>query len=224
VGHGGSLADPPGDQNSIDPGRDSVVNGRVVMPRFVVLVEGHSDRIALETLAHRLGRDLAGDGVEIVPMDGVTNIRAYAARYGPPGLDLPLAGLYDVPQEGYVRRGLAAAGLGEATGAAGLATMGFFGCDTDLEDELLRALGIDAVEAVIDAAGEARSRRLLAGMPAQRGWTREEVVRRFLGSQPGRKARYAELLVDALPLEDVPRPLLDLLAWVTRAGDERPAG
>ena len=67
--------------------------------------------------------------------------------------------------------------------------MGFYGCSTDLEDELIRALGTDGVEAVIDAAGEAQSLRLLAGMPAQRGWTRVAVLRRFLGSRSGRKAR-----------------------------------
>lgn len=184
-------------------------------PRVVVLVEGHSDRIALETLARRLDLDLLGAGVEIVVMDGVTNIRACAARYGPPGLDVPLVGLYDAPQEGYVRRGLAAAGLPEED---------FFACTDDLEDELLRALGVDAVEAVIEAAGEGRSRRLLARMPAQRGWTREAVLRRFLGSQSGRKARYAELLVDALPLADVPAPLSAVLARATGAADVRPAG
>jgi hypothetical protein len=200
------------------------VNGRVVTPRVVVLVEGRSDRVALHTLARRLGHDLAGDGVEIVAMDGVTNIRAYAARYGPPGLDLALAGLYDQPQEAYVRRGLAAAGLTGAQEPDGLGPLGFFGCSCDLEDELVRALGIDAVEEVIETAGEGRSRRLLAGMPAQRGWSREDVVRRFLGSRSGRKARYAELLVEALPLPDVPAPLLGVFAHATGVGAVPPAG
>ncbi|MBZ5739662.1 TOPRIM nucleotidyl transferase/hydrolase domain-containing protein [Nocardioides mangrovi] len=186
----------------------------MVALRVVVLVEGHSDRVAVQTLARRLGRDLAAEGAEIVPMDGVTNIRAFAARYGPPGLDLPMRGLYDAPQEGYVRRGLAAAGLDVALEPDGLTALGFFGCSADLEDELMRALGTDAVEEVIEAAGEGRSRRLLAGMPAQRDWTREEVLRRFVGSQSGRKARYAELLVDALPVADVPLPLLSVLARV----------
>lgn len=74
----------------------------------------------------------------------------------------------------------------------------------DLEDELIRALGVEAVEAVIEAAGEAHSLRLLAGMPAQRDWTREAVLRRFLGVRSGRKARYAALLVEALELGRVP--------------------
>ena len=63
-----------------------------------------------------------------------------------------------------------------------LAEVGFHACDRDLEDELLRAVGPDGAQAVIEAAGEATSLRLLAQMPSQRGWTREEVLRRFLTS------------------------------------------
>ena len=138
------------------------------LPRSVVLVEGASDRVALHTLAGRLGRDLEVEGVRVVAMGGITNTRAFATRYGPRGLGLPLAGLYDAAEEPLLRRGLAAAGLEEALEPHGPERMGFYGCSTDLEDELIRALGTEGVEAVIDAAGEAQSLRLLAGMPAQR--------------------------------------------------------
>ena len=131
-------------------------------------------------------------------MGGITNTRAFATRYGPNGLGLPLAGLYDVGEESVLRRGLAAAGLPGAVEPGGPERLGFYACSSDLEDELIRALGVDGVEAVIAAAGEAQSLRLLTGMPAQRGWTRVEVLRRFLGSQSGRKARYAALFVRAL--------------------------
>jgi hypothetical protein len=189
-------------------------NGPVTAPRTVVLVEGHSDRVALRTLAGRQGRDLVAEGVDVIPMDGVTNTRAFASRYGPGGLGVPLAGLYDRPAETILRRGLAAAGLPEALEPDGPARLGFFACSADLEDELLRALGTPAVEGVIEAAGEAQSLRLLAGMPAQRGWTREAVLKRFLQSQSGRKARYAELFVDALDPDRVPAPLAAVLARV----------
>ena len=183
----------------------------MVTPRAVVLVEGNSDRVALHTLAERRGRDLAAEGVEVVAMGGITNTRAFASHYGPRGLGVPLAGLYDAPEEAKLRHGLAAAGLGAALEPDGLTGLGFYRCSADLEDELIRALGVEAVEAVIEAAGEARSLRLLAGMPAQRGWTREAVIRRFLGSRSGRKARYAELLVDALEPGRVPEPLAAVL-------------
>ena len=187
------------------------------LPRSVVLVEGNSDRVALRTLAERLGRDLDAEGIEVVPMGGITNTRAFATRYGPHGLGLPLAGLYDVGEESVLRRGLAAAGLPDALGPHGPRRLGFYACCSDLEDELIRALGTDGVEAVIEAAGDGQSLRLLAGMPAQRGWPRVAVLRRFLGSQSGRKARYAALFVRALAPGRVPEPLAAVLTRVERA-------
>jgi hypothetical protein len=184
----------------------------VTAPRAVVLVEGHSDRVALHTLARRCGRDLGAEGVEVVAMGGITNVRAFAARFGPQGLGVPIAGLYDTDAEARLRRGLAAAGLDAALEPDGLRGLNFHGCSADLEDELVRALGADAVEAVIAAEGDAHSLQLLAGMPAQRAWTREAVLRRFLGSRAGRKARYAELLVEALEPDRVPEPLAAVLA------------
>lgn len=165
-------------------------------------MEGESDRAALLALAARRGRDLADEGIEVVAMGGITNTRSFATRYGPHGLDVPLAGLYDAADEDKLRRGLAAAGVQPDD---------FFRCTADLEDELIRALGADAVEAVIEAAGETRSLRLLSGMPAQRGWSREQVLRRFIGVRSGRKAKYAVLLVEALPTGREPEPLSALL-------------
>jgi hypothetical protein len=184
----------------------------VATPRVVVLVEGHSDQVALHALARRTGRDLATEGIEVVAMGGITNTRRYAAHYGPPGLGLRLAGLYDEAEESHVRKGLAAAGLTAAEHHGGLADLGFHKCSRDLEDELIRALGLDRAEAVIDGAGELRSLERLAQMPAQRGWARDEVLRRFLGSQSGRKARYAKLFVEALEPGREPPPLVAVLA------------
>jgi len=67
---------------------------------------------------------------------------------------------------------------------------------------------------VIEAAGEAQSLRLLARMPAQRGWPRTAVLRRFLTSRSGRKERYATLLVEALEPDRVPAPLTAVLGRV----------
>lgn len=180
----------------------------------VVLVEGNSDRVALHALARRSGRDLIADGVEVVAMGGITNTRACASHYGPRGLGLTLAGLFDEADEAKLRHGLVRAGLTAAGEPDGLPGIGFYKCSADLEDELIRALGVKAVEGVIEAAGEGRSLRLLAGMPAQRTWTREAVLRRFLGVRSGRKARYAQLLVEALEPGKVPEPLAHVLARV----------
>ncbi len=175
--------------------------------RAAVLVEGDSDRVALLTLARRRGRDLAAEGVEVHAVGGVTNIGAAAAQHGPAGRGLSLAGLYDAPEEDHVRRGLRRAGLGVAPDPDALAWLDFHRCTDDLEDELLRTLGVRGALDVVEAAGEMRSYRLLAQMPAQQGWSGHALLHRFLGVRAGRKARYAELLVDALPLDRVPAPL-----------------
>jgi hypothetical protein len=93
-------------------------------------------------------------------------------------------------------------------------TLGFYACVADLEDELIRALGVDAVEAVIAAKDELHSFRALQKQPAWRGRSRESQLRRFLGSGARRKWQYASLLVDALDLDNMPRPLLGVLSHV----------
>ena len=49
--------------------------------RGVVLVEGTSDRHAIETLARRRGRDLEAEGVTVVPMGGYGNLSPFLERY-----------------------------------------------------------------------------------------------------------------------------------------------
>jgi hypothetical protein len=175
--------------------------------RAVVLVEGFSDRVALETLAARRGRDLGTEGVAVVALRGAGNIRSALGRYGPQGLGVRLAGLCDAGEEGDFGRALAQAGLGSRLGRPEMERLGFFVCVQDLEDELIRALGVAAVQDVVAGQGELRSFRTLQKQPAQRSWTTEAQLRRFLGTHSGRKARYAEALVQALDLERVPRPL-----------------
>ena len=57
-------------------------------------------------------------------MGGVTNTRTFATRYGPHGFDVRLTGLYDAPEEPFVRHGLAAAGLPEANDSKALGGIG----------------------------------------------------------------------------------------------------
>jgi hypothetical protein len=183
--------------------------------RAVVLVEGVSDRVAVETLAVRRERDLGAEGVAVVAIRGAGNIRSALGRYGPQGLGVRLAGLCDAGEEDDFRRALEQAGLGSGLDRPGMERLGFFVCVRDLEDELIRALGAAAVEDVVAAQGELRSFRTLQKQPAQRNWTIEAQLRRFLGTHSGRKARYAEALVQALDLDRAPRPLDLVLARVS---------
>jgi len=180
----------------------------------VVLVEGVSDQRAVEALAVRLGRDLAAERVAVVPIGGSKNIRAYLDRFGPHGLDVHLAGLCDEGEVDDFRRGLERAGLAAGLEVAGMEALGFFVCSADIEDELIRSLGTDAVERVVAAQGELGSFRTLQKQAAQQGRSTEAQLRRFLGSRGGRKIRYGRLLVDALDLARVPRPLERVLAHV----------
>jgi len=180
----------------------------------VVLVEGVSDQRALEALAERRGRNLNGEGVSVVPIGGAQAIGKFLNRFGPQGLDVRLAGLYDAAEEGEFRRGLDRAGLGSDLSRVEMEGLGFYVCVADLEDELIRALGAASVEQVVGAQGELGSFRTLQKQPAWQGRPTEEQLRRFMGSGGRRKIRYARLLVEALDLSQVPRPLERVLAHV----------
>lgn len=185
-----------------------------VAARAVLLVEGISDQRALEALAAHRGRDLGSEGVSVVPIGGAQAIGRFLDRYGPRGLDMRVAGLCDVGEENDFRRGLERGGFGSNLTRAEMESRGFYVCVEDLEDELIRALGIEKVEQIADAEGDLRSFRTLQKQAAWQGRPMQEQLRRWLGSGGSRKIRYARLLVDALDLDRVPRPLERVLAHV----------
>jgi hypothetical protein len=183
-------------------------------PQTVVLVEGSSDQVALQALAERRGRDLAAEAIAVVPMGGAGNIRRFLELFGPRGLAARLAGLCDAGEEADFRRGLEWAGLGSNLRRADMESLGFYVCVADLEDELIRCLGAACVEQVVEAQGELGSFRTFRQQPAWQGQSSQAQLRRFIGTSSGRKARYARLLVDALELTSVPRPLDRVLAHI----------
>jgi hypothetical protein len=71
------------------------------------------------------------------------------------------------------------------------------------------------VERVIDSQGELDAFRSMQRQPAWRGRPTEEQLHRFFGTHKGRKIQSAPLLVDALDLARVPRPLDLVLAYVS---------
>ncbi|MFF2041551.1 TOPRIM nucleotidyl transferase/hydrolase domain-containing protein [Kitasatospora sp. NPDC058170] len=171
--------------------------------RTAVLLEGPSDLAAVETLAARHGRDLPAEGVCVLPMNGAMNVGRYAGLLGPPGLGLRLAGLCDEGEQGFYDRALE---------RAGAPRQGFFVCVTDLEDELIRALGVARVEEIVRAEGDLPAWQTFGRQPAHRGEPPRQQMRRFLGTKKGRKIRYGHLLVEGLESDRVPAPLHDLLA------------
>ena len=169
--------------------------------RGVILVEGTSDRLAVETLARRRGRDLGAEGIDVVPMGGYGNLPRVLEQYR----DVPLAGLYDVGEERHFLRALECADRGE------LERSGFYACTRDLEDELTRAVGPVGMERVLTEQGELRAFRTYQKQLAHRDRPLEEQLHGFMWN---RKQRYAVLLVEALDLGNVPRPLDRVLAHV----------
>lgn len=190
----------------------------------VVLVEGDSDRVAVETLARCRGLDLAARRTVVRAMGGVTNVGHHLRALHP---GQRVLGLCDAGETAFVARALLRAGRSRPDAPehadpddriAALARLGFRTCVTDLEDELIRALGTDRTERVLDLAGGLRAFRTLQHQPAQQGRTTAQQLRRWFGSGATRKIRYAALMIEALESAAVPdgttfpAPLGQLLA------------
>ena len=173
----------------------------VMQLRGIVLVEGTSDRGAVETLARRRGRDLQAEGVEVVSMGGYGSLPRLLEQYR----HVRVAGLYDAGEERHFLRALGCADRD------GLERAGFFACTRDLEDELTRAVGPDGMERVLAEQGELRAFRTYQKQPAHRGRPLGEQLHGFMWN---RKQRYAVVLVEALDLDRIPRPLDRVLAYV----------
>ncbi|MFC4495784.1 TOPRIM nucleotidyl transferase/hydrolase domain-containing protein [Streptomyces ovatisporus] len=169
--------------------------------RTAVLLEGPSDAEAVSALAASRGRNLAAEGVCVLPMGGAMSVGRFARLLGPSGLGLRLTGLCDEAERRYYARGLEQAGSAH----------GFFVCAADLEDELIRALGVTRVEELVRAEGDLRALKTFLRQPAQQGRTSQQQLRRFLGTKKGRKIRYGRVLVEALDPDRIPAPLDGLL-------------
>lgn len=178
----------------------------------IVLVEGESDRAAVEELARLRGQDLPSRSVAVLAMGGATNITAHLTHYGPGGRGARMLGLVDAGEEHHFRSALVRVGLVPDGSRTDLAQYGFGVCVEDLEDELIRALGAERVLEIVVARGHGRAFERLRQQPAHRGRPLGQQLHRFFGSGSGRKIAYPPLLVGALAPAAVPRPLAKLLA------------
>ncbi|MGD2044216.1 MAG: ATP-dependent endonuclease [Acidimicrobiia bacterium] len=182
----------------------------VAMAQAMILVEGESDRRALEVLAVRLDRDLDAEGVVIVAIAGATNIARFLAILP---TSVGLCGLYDEAEGHILRSALEPSEPGLRMAEEELAARGFFMCRRDLEEELIRSVGVAGVLEVIDRSGDIDSWRLFSDQPAQRDRPITARLRRFLGTKSGRKIEYAGLLAERLDLSrQSDSPLLRVLS------------
>jgi hypothetical protein len=89
--------------------------------------------------------------------------------------------------------------------------LGFYVCEADLEEELIRCLGAAAVEEILAAHGKLGSFRTYQKQPAHRARSTDAQLRGFLTNW---KVQLAAPLVEALDLSYVPRPLDGVLTHV----------
>lgn len=177
-----------------------------------MLVEGTSDQVALETLAVRRGHNLVAEKIVVVPIGGAQAIGRFLADFRTERPDVRLGGLCDAGEEPGFRRALERAGFGDDLTRTALERLGFYVCEADLEDELVRALGVAAVEQILAEHGRLGSFRTYQKQPAHRDRPHEQQLRGFLTNW---KIRLAAPLVNALELDRIPRPLDRVLAHVS---------
>lgn len=167
----------------------------------IVLVEGNSDRVALEVFARRLGitmPTIMAIGGAHAAMRVATSIRETTPYER-------IIGMVDAGEQRSFARAIDEV----------------FVCDRDLEDELIRALAIDATLRVIEHQDELDSFRTLQKQPAYRDRQLVDQVRQFLHGRSGNKARYAALFAEAIELRSIPVPIKDVLAAATDSEPRR---
>ncbi|KQQ92700.1 hypothetical protein ASF62_12755 [Leifsonia sp. Leaf325] len=180
--------------------------------RRVVFVEGDSDREAVLQFALTVGRDLGAEGTAVVGMGGANSLPRFLEIAGASGRDLALTGLCDEQEVPVYRRALERVGFADAAHPVPLESLGFFACRHDLEDELIRALGIEVAVSIVAEQGEGARFERMRRQPAQRERSLNAQLHRFIGAGAGRKARVARAFAERIPPESIPAPILGLLA------------
>lgn len=175
---------------------------------ITLLVEGDSDRVALETVAARLGVEFSED-LEVLVIGGAGNFGRAIAEAA--GRGRRVGGLYDEAEERFVAQAL------NRQEGEDLTRQGFFACRRDLEEELVRAVGVTAATPVLEANGDLKGFRSFQDQDAHRDAEPDQQLRRYVQANGARKARYAALLGEAVEFDAVPEPLNGLVTWIWSA-------
>lgn len=192
-----------------------------VRPRVHVLLEGPSDVAAVEEVllarAPAGPAEARGAAYRLIDMGGVTNtdarLREAAALDPPPRV----VGLCDAGEARVVVRALQRRGVGLG-GPEDLAAHGFFVCERDLEDELIRALGLEACVALLERLGLGPRFRAFSGQRVWAGRPLADRLHRFAGVAAGRKVRLAQAMARELGPDRVPPPISALVEQLEPCG------
>lgn len=183
-------------------------------PSTLVLLEGPSDVAAVTgLLAHRAGEVGSGPGApaySLVDLGGVTNVGAHLQRATALSPVPRLLGLCDRGESRVVVAALRRIGR-DVSEPEDLPGEGFFVCDRDLEEELIRALGPDGCLDLLEEVGLGAR---FAAFSRQRAWAGRPLsqrLHRFSGTTAGRKIMLAGAMAAALGPERAPGPLAALI-------------
>jgi hypothetical protein len=182
----------------------------------IVLVEGASDAAVIRVLCAARGLVESATTYQVRDMGGVTNVGHHLRSLQDDGCGpARVLGLYDAPEERFVLRALRREGY-DVTDGADLAGLGFVVCDRDLEEELIRALGADRVEAALAELGELERFRSFQRQPQWRGREVTVQLHRFAGTASGRKLLLARRLAEELTPQTTPVALAALVGEIER--------
>ena len=190
-------------------GHDGRVPETAAVP-VLVLLEGPSDVAALEAVLTSRGGKGEGTAYRLVDMGGVTNVARHLAEGARQRPAPRVLGLCDAAEAWVVVRALRDAGH-DVDDEADLERFGFFVCDRDLEEELIRAHGVDACLALLERQGLGHRFRAFSRQRAWTGRPVEDRLRRFSGVASGRKVRLARDLAEALGPDQLPAPIRGLV-------------
>jgi hypothetical protein len=172
-----------------------------------VLLEGTSDVAAVRVAAGLAGRDPAA--VTLVDMRGATNARRLLGDLVPAGHSV--LGLCDRNEAPYVLRALNHVGY-DVRDVESLPRHGFWVCDRDLEEELIRAVGASRALEVLESTRLSASFATFTRQPAWADRPFPDQLRRFAGAGSGRKELLAGALTAALTFDELPPPLAGLVS------------
>lgn len=177
------------------------------MPKpITLLVEGESDRAAVVALAPRFGVDLDAEQITVTVIGGAGNFGRAIAETA--ALGHRVGGLYDEKEERFV------AGALNRQEGEDLTRQGFFACRPDLELELVRAIGAAGMTPLLERAGELKTFRSFQDQPKYRDAEPLEQLRRYIGANGARKAKFATIMAEDVEFDAVPEPLASLVNWI----------
>ena len=181
-------------------------NNAPVPKPITLLVEGESDKAALESLAPRFGVDLVAEEITVTVLGGAGNFGRAIAEAAAQGHRV--GGLYDEGEERFV------AGALNRQEGEDLTRQGFFACRRDLEDELIRAIGMAEMTAVLESKNDLKGFRAFQGQEAHSSAEADEQLRRFISANGARKRQYAAAMAEEVAFENVPEPMSGLINWI----------